>query len=84
MNGTKGTYQPAPSMQFPLSYQDNFDQSATSSEAAYFSDQSGSWEIVDTSISRGRPMRQMFAEHPFSWCFEAPYSSSFMGKSDLS
>jgi galactosylceramidase len=81
INGTKGTYQPPPSMPFPLPYQDDFDRSATSSEAAYFSDQSGSWEIVDTSSSRGKTMRQMVTELPISWCSEAPYPYSVIGNS---
>jgi galactosylceramidase len=79
LNGTKGTYQPPSSIPFPLPYQDDFDRSATSSEAAYFSDQSGSWEIVDTSSSRGKTMRQMAIEHPISWCSEAPYPYSVLG-----
>jgi galactosylceramidase len=48
INGTKSTYEPPPSMPFPLPYEDDFNRYATSSEAAYFADQSGSWEIVDT------------------------------------
>jgi hypothetical protein len=68
-------------MPFPLPYQDDFDRSATSSEASYFSDQSGSWEIVDTSSSRGKTMRQMVTEHPISWCREAPYPFSVLGDS---
>jgi hypothetical protein len=68
-------------MPFPLPYQDDFDRSATSSEAAYFSDQSGSWEIVDTSSSRGKTMRQMVTELPISWCSEAPYPYSVIGNS---
>jgi galactosylceramidase len=81
INGTKGTYQPPPSMPFPLPYQDDFDRSVTSSEAAYFSDQTGSWEIVDTSSGRGKTMRQMATEHPISWCSEAPYPYSILGDS---
>ena len=79
INGTKGTYQPPPSIPFPLPYQDDFDRSATSSEAAYFSDQAGSWEIVDTSTSRSKTMRQMATERPISWCSEAPYPYSVLG-----
>jgi galactosylceramidase len=83
INGTRSTYQPPPSMPFPLPYQDNFDRYATSSEAAYFADQSGSWEIIDTSSSRGKTMRQMVTEIPISWCAqgEAPYPFSVLGDS---
>ncbi len=48
-----------PSQPFPVPYSDNFDTYPVSSEAAFFSDQAGSWEIVDaTDTSRGRVLRQ--------------------------
>ena len=80
INGTKSSYEPPSSAQFPLPYEDNFDQSAVSSEGAYFSDQTGSFEIVDVSTgSRGKVMRQMVTEIPISWCSEAPYPYSIIG-----
>jgi galactosylceramidase len=80
MNGTKGAYGAQPvSMPFPVPYQDDFDKYPVSSEAAYFADQSGSWEIVDTSSSRGKVMRQMVTQVPISWCGEAPYPFSIIG-----
>jgi galactosylceramidase len=79
LNGTKGTYTVPPSMPFPVPYQDNFDKYPVASEAAYFADQSGSFEIVDTSSSRGKVMRQMATELPISWCGEAPYPFSLIG-----
>lgn len=78
-NGTKGASTAPPSMPFPLPYADNFDQHPTSSEAPYFSDQTGSWEIVETSGSRGKVMRQMVPEKTISWCEEAPYPYSVIG-----
>jgi galactosylceramidase len=80
INGTKGAYEPPPaSTPFPLPYEDDFDQYPIFSEAALFADQSGSWQIVDTSSSRGRVMRQMVTEIPISWCGEAPYPYSIIG-----
>ena len=80
INGTKGAYEaPPPSTPFPLPYQDDFEQYPISSEAALFADQSGSWEIIDTSSSRGKVMRQMVTEVPISWCGEAPYPYSIIG-----
>ncbi|UJR34751.1 hypothetical protein I4U23_027529 [Adineta vaga] len=80
INGTKGAHKASPpSKPFPVPYEDNFDQYSISSEAAYFSDQSGSWEIVDTSSSRGKVMRQMVTEIPISWCAETPYPYSIIG-----
>jgi galactosylceramidase len=87
INGTKSSFaaQP-PSTPFPLPYEDTFDQYQVSKEAAYFADQTGSWEIIDTSSSRGKVMRQMVTEIPISWCFgsgaEAPYPFSVIGDSD--
>jgi galactosylceramidase len=87
INGTRGAYEAPPdSMPFPLPYQDNFNQYPISTEAAYFADQSGSWEIVDTSSSRGKVMKQMVTEIPISWCIstnaEAPYPYSVIGDSN--
>jgi galactosylceramidase len=80
INGTKGAYEPPPaSTPFPLPYQDDFNQYPISSEAALFADQSGSWQIVDTSSSRGKVMRQMVTEVPISWCGEAPFPFSIIG-----
>lgn len=84
INGTKSAYQaPQSSIPFPLPYQDNFDLYSVSSEAAFFADQAGSWEIIDTASSRGKVMRQMVTELPISWCAknEAPYPYSVIGDS---
>jgi galactosylceramidase len=83
INGTKSSFAAPPaSTPFPLPYQDTFDEYEISKEAAYFADQSGSWEIVDTSSSRGKIMRQMVTELPISWCGEAPYPFSVIGDSN--
>jgi hypothetical protein len=68
-------------MPFPIPYQDDFDKYPVASEAAYFADQSGSFEIFDTSSSHGKVMRQMATEFPISWCGEAPYPFSVIGDS---
>jgi galactosylceramidase len=83
INGTKGIYKTSPpSTPFPLPYADDFERYATSSEAAFFSDQSGSWEIVDTFSNRGKVMKQMITKVPISWCKEAPYPYSMLGDSN--
>jgi galactosylceramidase len=80
INGTKSAYGAQPvSMPFPVPYQDDFDKYVVSSEAAYFADQSGSWEIIDTSSSHGKVMRQTVTQIPISWCGEAPYPFSVIG-----
>ena len=54
------------SQPFPVPYKDNFDLHPLFSEAPYFADQAGSWEIVATADpSRGRVMRQMVRARPF-------------------
>jgi hypothetical protein len=55
---------------------------ASSSEAIFFADQSGSWQIADTFSSHGKIMRQMVTEIPISWCKEAPYPYSVIGDSN--
>jgi hypothetical protein len=48
-----------PSKSFPVPYTDDFEGYPLSSEAAYFADQAGSWEIVQASdLSHGLVMRQ--------------------------
>ena len=89
INGTKGAYEmPSISTSFPIPYKDNFDNYPVSSEAVYFADQAGSFEIVDTSSSRGKVMQQMVTELPISWCKEAPYplilSSEIINGNNLS
>ena len=82
INGTKSTYGiPPASMPFPLPYEDNFDQYTLAAEAAYFADQTGSWEIIDTSGTRGKVMKQVVTDFPVSWCGEAPYPYSVIGDS---
>ncbi|CAF1193727.1 unnamed protein product [Adineta ricciae] len=79
INGTKGAYDAPPSQPFPLPYADNFDDHQVYSEAPYFSDQTGSWEIIDTASTRGKTMRQMVPERPISWCDDADYPYSIIG-----
>jgi galactosylceramidase len=79
LNGTKVTYEVPPSMPFPIPYQDDFDKYPVASEAAYFADQTGSFEIFDTSSSRGKVMKQMATEILIGWCGDAPYPFSVIG-----
>jgi len=80
INGTKNSYgNPPPSTPFPLPYEDDFNRYALSSQAAYFSDQSGSWEIIDTSSSHGKVIRQMITTPAITWCKEAPYPFTIIG-----
>ena len=80
INGTKGAYPiESVSTPFPLPYHDDFNNYPVASEAAYFADQSGSWEIVDAGSSHGKAMRQMATQLPISWCGEAPYPFSVIG-----
>jgi len=82
INGTKSSHEiPPPSAPFPIPYEDDFNRYPISSEAAYFADQSGSWEIVDANDSHGKVMRQMVTQTPISWCKEAPYPYSVIGSS---
>ena len=64
---------------FPLPYEDDFNKYSLFSEAAYFADQSGSWEIFDAAGTHGKVMRQMVTERLISWCKEAFYPYSVIG-----
>lgn len=65
-----------PSQPFPTSYADDFDSYPLESEAAYFTDQAGSWQIVQADDeAHGRVMRQSVPLHPVSWSGDfSPYS----------
>jgi hypothetical protein len=66
-------------MPFPLLYLDDFDTYPISSEAAYFVDQAGAWEIINTFSTHNKVMRQMVTELPITWCKEASYPYSVIG-----
>ena len=81
INGTKGDFgKPSERAPFPLPYTDNFDDAPLHSEAKYFTDQAGAFEIVENGA--GKAMRQMMIQRPVSWCRaldEAPYPYSVIG-----
>ena len=81
-NGTKQQYPPPRATPFPFPYADNFDAHPIDSEADYFTDQGGSWQIVQYS-STNRVMRQMVPEPPIAWCphGESPSAYSIIGNS---
>ena len=82
LNTTKGSHPPSPPPSpFPSSYSDTFDSTPLQSEAAYFTDQSGSFEVVQSTYRQGRVMRQAVVVPPVSWCGEeAPYPYSVVGR----
>ena len=66
---------PPPAAPFPTTYADNFEGYNVSSEARYFTDQAGSFEIVDSGASHGLVMRQMAPLLPICWSSDfAPFS----------
>ena len=80
LNSTRGTYPtPPPATPFPLPYSDNFDSHAIDSEAPYWFDQAGSWQIYQGQQGRGRVMRQQVLEPPVGWCDENAVPYSVMG-----
>ena len=84
VKGNKGNHTAPPSpAPFPFPYADNFDAHPLHSQAAYFTDQSGSFEVVaaDPSIG-GNVLRQMMPQLPVSWCGETPLAYSVMGSHD--
>jgi len=68
--GKKGSFGEAtPSVpQFPLPYSDDFETYTESSEAKYWTDQIGAWEIhPSTDGSSNKVLRQMVPEKPIGW-----------------
>jgi len=67
----KGVYPPPPPPgPFPLPYSDDFEQYEEESEATYFADQSGSFQIKSTDGVHGKVLRQVVDDLPVSWCEE--------------
>ena len=67
---------PPAATSFPLPYADDFDAHVVDSEAPYFFDQTGSWQVQEGDASHGRVMRQQVLQPPVAWCGEnaVPYS----------
>jgi len=65
----KGIYSNIPlETPFSTDYSDNFESYPVDSEASYFADQAGVWEIFDTSPdSHGKVMRQVVTSRPIVW-----------------
>jgi galactosylceramidase len=81
--GEKGNYPIPPSKPFPLPYKDNFDSYKVNSEASYFADQTGVYEIaVAGDTSHGNVMRQMVPTRPITWCVDAAETISIIGNKD--
>ncbi|CAI8035626.1 Galactocerebrosidase, partial [Geodia barretti] len=59
-----------PSAPFPLPYSDDFDDYPDYSEAQFFADQTGVFEITNASDpSHGKVMRQVVPTEPINWCY---------------
>ena len=82
LNGTKGSFDvpPPPRGNFPFPYADDFDSYEVASQAAYLTDQAGSYEVVTAQqAGRGQVIRQMVPHRPVSWCTEAPLTYTIIG-----
>ncbi|XP_071482497.1 galactocerebrosidase-like isoform X1 [Diadema antillarum] len=79
--GKKGSYDaPPPPAPFPVPYYDDFDVYPLYSEAAYFADQSGCFEIRDSgNTTRGNVMQQVATSYPVNWCTDAHTPISYVG-----
>ena len=66
--GNKGAHPASPpSAPFPTTWSDNFDACPPHQEAAYWADQTGSWECVPSGGPRGVVMQQVVPMHPIAW-----------------
>ncbi|XP_065844131.1 galactocerebrosidase-like [Oscarella lobularis] len=76
---SKGSTTIPPMKPFPLPYSDNFDASSNQSEATYFADQTGSFQILDTGGPHGKVLRQMVRDRPITWCNDAVQPVTIIG-----
>ena len=83
LNSTKGSFpdSPIPSeTPFPSQYDDDFNSYGVHHQPRYLTDQSGSYEIVESSDSgHGRVLRQMVPAKPIAWCDESPLTYTVVG-----
>jgi galactosylceramidase len=80
INTRRGSYATPPAATvFPVPYADDFDSHAIDSEAPFFIDQAGSWQIFQGDSSHDRVMRQWLLEPPVAWCGENPVPFSVIG-----
>jgi galactosylceramidase len=65
---SKGSFPaPPPPSAFPVPYSDSFESYPLHSEASYFADQAGVFEILDTGTSHGKAMMQVVPTRPICW-----------------
>ena len=84
LNSSRGSHPtPPPPTRFPLPYSDTFDTHPLNSEAPYFFDQAGSWQVVEHppngTTPSGRVMRQAVLQPPVGWCGENPVPYAVLG-----
>eukprot|EP00057_Strongylocentrotus_purpuratus_P033022 XP_789829.3 PREDICTED: galactocerebrosidase [Strongylocentrotus purpuratus] len=79
--GMKGKYPDPPQTKpFPTKYTDNFDEYPIYSEASYFTDQAGCFEIRNSgNISHNLVMQQVATSFPVNWCNDAHHPISVIG-----
>jgi galactosylceramidase len=80
LNGRKGSHPPPPAAtRFPDTYSDDFEKYAFDSEADYFMDQTGVFEIYKSGT---KVMRQVVLQKPIAWCGESSDPISVIGDYD--
>lgn len=76
----KGTYESSPSKSFPVPYQDDFEGYEEYSEANYFADQYGVYEIRQSKHpGLGKVMMQVVPQHVISWCGDSDHTITLIG-----
>ena len=77
----KGTAAPPPMSDFPLPYKDDFESYTIGKQPKYFSDQGGSFEVVNRTDGEGRCLRQLITEEGIKWAVN-PYPETFIGNTN--
>ena len=83
LNSSKGVFKDTPvpdEKPFPSIYVDDFNSYLLHSQPRYLTDQSGSYEIVQSSDAGHRNvLRQMVPSKPIAWCDESPLTYTVVG-----
>ena len=77
---SKGAYQSPAKSEFPTSYSENFETYTVGATPKYFSDQSGTFEVVRNSNGDGKVLRQVVMKNGLEWnAHKNPYPETFLG-----
>jgi hypothetical protein len=75
----KGAAAPPASMPFPFPYKEDFEGTATNKTPRYFSDSSGTYEVVERHDGKGKSLRQVMPALGIRWMHPNPLPQTLIG-----